>query len=216
MAPAKKRKWNDDYVRYGFTCSRDDEGVEKAKCMICEVVLCNASLKPSKLKQHFRSKHGQTHADTDLNEFQLKRAKFDQKHLHDDALSSRKIRKWNDDYVRFGFTCLRDEEGVEKPQCMICEAVLCNENLRPSQLQKHFEAKHGSTHIKTDPSQFKGKRSSFDEKQGYDSMKPSGLQPEVVTPPPQTYHARKSNGIKKTVSHQHYRLFKILKETLVC
>jgi len=34
-----------------------------------------------------------------------------------------KSKKWNDDYVRFGFICIGQTEDFQNPQCMICETV---------------------------------------------------------------------------------------------
>jgi len=46
-----------------------------------------------------------------------------------------KKRKWNDDYVCFGFTCIGKTEDLQKTQCVFCENVFSNTNLKPSQLQ---------------------------------------------------------------------------------
>ena len=46
----KKRKWNDDYVRFGFTCIEKTEDLQKPQGILCETVFSNANLKPSKLK----------------------------------------------------------------------------------------------------------------------------------------------------------------------
>ena len=47
----KKRRYNDLYIEYGFTCIINN-GEERSQCMICNKVLSNDSLKPTKLKQH--------------------------------------------------------------------------------------------------------------------------------------------------------------------
>ena len=44
----KKRKYNDSYIEYGFTCIIDN-GVERHQCVICNKVLSHDSLKPTKL-----------------------------------------------------------------------------------------------------------------------------------------------------------------------
>ena len=43
-----KRKYNESYIKFGFT-SLVDQGVEKRQCVICNRVLGNESLRPSKL-----------------------------------------------------------------------------------------------------------------------------------------------------------------------
>ena len=58
-----------------------------------------------------------------------------------------KIRKWNESYVQFGFTCTETVEGLQKPQCMLCNIVFSNSNLKPSKLQEHFNKRHGGADI---------------------------------------------------------------------
>ena len=75
---SKKRTWSEDYVRYGFTCLTERDGSQRPQCMICNVKLSNSSLAPSKLREHFTKVHGeQRYRDATLNEFKLKRARFD-------------------------------------------------------------------------------------------------------------------------------------------
>lgn len=50
----KVRKFQPEYIRFGF-CSSDDG--EKPQCVICGEVLSNDALKPAKLKRHLQSKH---------------------------------------------------------------------------------------------------------------------------------------------------------------
>ena len=49
-----------------------------------------------------------------------------------------KKHKWNEDYVRYGFTCMTEKDGTQRPQCIVCCRVLANANLKPSRLNKHF------------------------------------------------------------------------------
>uniref|UniRef100_UPI00358EA82C protein FAM200C-like n=1 Tax=Myxine glutinosa TaxID=7769 RepID=UPI00358EA82C len=58
-----------------------------------------------------------------------------------------KRRKWNDDYVRFGFTCITGNDGLQKPQCTLCSVVFSNSNLKPSKLQEHFKNKPGGAEV---------------------------------------------------------------------
>jgi len=52
-----KRKYNDSYVSFGFTCFIDDDGTEKPQCFLCGKILANCSMKPAKLKLHFGAYH---------------------------------------------------------------------------------------------------------------------------------------------------------------
>ena len=60
----KKRKFLDEYIKFGFT-SLLSNGVEKPQCVLCSVVLSAESMKPSKLKRHLETKHSQ-HAKKDV------------------------------------------------------------------------------------------------------------------------------------------------------
>ena len=55
---SKRRKWNDDDVSFGFTCTTGNDGLQKPQCILCSVVFSNSNLKPSKLHEHFKNKHG--------------------------------------------------------------------------------------------------------------------------------------------------------------
>ena len=74
---SKKREWNDGYVKYGFT-KVVEKGEVKAQSIECGSILCNASLKPSKLNNHFQSVHDGK--GTEINMIK-KRARFDLKEL---------------------------------------------------------------------------------------------------------------------------------------
>ena len=50
------RKYDDGYLKYGFMCTGTD-ALQKPQCVVCSEVLANASMKPSKLMRHFRTKH---------------------------------------------------------------------------------------------------------------------------------------------------------------
>ena len=58
-----------------------------------------------------------------------------------------KIRKWNDNYVQFNFTCTETAEGLQKPQCMICNIVYSNSKLKQFKLQEHFIKRHGRADV---------------------------------------------------------------------
>lgn len=54
MAP--KRKYSEDYLKFGFT-SIVTNGEVKPQCVICSIVLSNDALKPAKLERHLKSVH---------------------------------------------------------------------------------------------------------------------------------------------------------------
>ena len=45
--------------------------------LLCDVVFCNANLKPSKLSEHFRNKHGGVEAGYDAETLKTKRARYE-------------------------------------------------------------------------------------------------------------------------------------------
>ncbi|XP_068235529.1 protein FAM200B-like [Palaemon carinicauda] len=56
------------------------------------------------------------------------------------AMSAKK-RKYNEDYIRFGFVSLRKGD-TEVPQCVICYKTLSNDGMRPSCLERHLQTAH--------------------------------------------------------------------------
>ncbi|XP_076315070.1 protein FAM200C-like [Tachypleus tridentatus] len=75
---SKKRKWNDEYVKFGFTCTTEKDGTQRPQCILCSTLFSNANLKPSKLDEHFQNKHGGRDAGNDIVTLRVKRARFDQ------------------------------------------------------------------------------------------------------------------------------------------
>ena len=53
---ANKRKYDDSYIKFGFTLL-NDYGVEKGQCVVCYRVLSNESLRPSKLSNHLKKNY---------------------------------------------------------------------------------------------------------------------------------------------------------------
>ena len=76
MSKIKVRKWKEEYSKFSFTVTTVD-GVEKPQCILCDVVFCNANLKPSKLSEHFRNKHGGVEAGYDAETLKTKRARYE-------------------------------------------------------------------------------------------------------------------------------------------
>lgn len=56
--PPKKRSYKEAFLKFGFT-SVSEGPFEKPQCVICFKVLSQESMKPSKLKQHLESCHGE-------------------------------------------------------------------------------------------------------------------------------------------------------------
>ena len=55
------------------------------------------------------------------------------------------VKKWSDSYVGFGFTCVTERDGTERPQCMTCDLLMSNKNLKPLGLREHFKSKHSNS-----------------------------------------------------------------------
>ena len=72
-----KRKWSENYVAFGFIKNSGKDGTEKAQCILCDQILTNSSLKPSKLKIHFAT-HGGL-AAYGIEALKTKQARYDQK-----------------------------------------------------------------------------------------------------------------------------------------
>ena len=71
----KIRFWDDSYVQYGFTKVIGCDKLDNAQCTLCNTILGNDSLKPSKLKRHKELKHKE---NTDSVEtFKAKRTRYD-------------------------------------------------------------------------------------------------------------------------------------------
>ena len=72
--PAKRRKWNDNYINYGFCrpIGEEENFYPNAQCLFCSTVYGNVYLVPSKLISHLKKQHP---------EHQNKSEKFFQSHL---------------------------------------------------------------------------------------------------------------------------------------
>ena len=79
---AKQRKYNNEYIKFGFT-SINENGMTKLQCVLCNAVLSVEAMKPCKLKRHLNTKHPE-HEEKNLSFFEgkkltLKRQKLDSK-----------------------------------------------------------------------------------------------------------------------------------------
>ncbi|XP_064485888.1 SCAN domain-containing protein 3-like [Ornithodoros turicata] len=76
----KRRGYNESYIQCGFTCTVIN-GEQRPQCVVCNKVLSNDSMRPTKLKEHLHSVHPQ-HSDKEKCFFQrhenvLKKVKLD-------------------------------------------------------------------------------------------------------------------------------------------
>ncbi|XP_008182498.1 protein FAM200B-like [Acyrthosiphon pisum] len=53
---SRKRKYDDSYIKYGFTEIEANREI-RPRCAICTVVLSNDALKPAKLQRHLHTIH---------------------------------------------------------------------------------------------------------------------------------------------------------------
>ena len=72
----KKRKYNEEYISYGFTVTLDRDGTEKPQCFLCGKVLANSSMKPVKLKEHLNANHPGNISDS-RDTFLQKKVRFE-------------------------------------------------------------------------------------------------------------------------------------------
>ena len=55
----------------------------------------------------------------------------------------KKLRKYDPDYISFGFTC-EFRNGEDSPQCVICGKILANESMLPNKLKRHLSTSHAT------------------------------------------------------------------------
>ena len=90
MAAAKKKmRFDDSYIKYGFSMIKVGQ-VEKPQCVLCCEVLAETSLKPSKLKRHLQTKHREQ-ASKDIEYFKLQEVKFLESRLDMSGTFSKKV-----------------------------------------------------------------------------------------------------------------------------
>ncbi|CAM1298524.1 Uncharacterised protein r2_g811 [Pycnogonum litorale] len=106
---SKKRKYIDSYIEHGFI-SMIVNGEEKPQCVLCNKVLGNDSMRPTKLKQHLEKVHPQ-HKDKDRSFFER----------HGKALKAMKLdktgsfRKGNDQAVEASYSVALEIAKQKKP-----------------------------------------------------------------------------------------------------
>ena len=72
------------------------------------------------------------------------------KHTDRETTSSKR-RKYDENYIALGFTCIGTGSST-RPQCVICAKVLSHNLMKPSLLRRHLETKH--SHLKNKPREF--------------------------------------------------------------
>ena len=72
------------------------------------------------------------------------------KHTDRETTSSKR-RKYDENYIALGFTCIGTGSST-RPQCVICAKVLSHNSMKPSLLRRHLETKH--SHFKNKPQEF--------------------------------------------------------------
>ena len=66
--------------------------------------------------------------------------------------------KWREDYVKHGF---RKKDGTERLQCILCNKVFSNANLKPSRLKEHLDSHLGGAKSGNDFNTLKIKMARF-------------------------------------------------------
>lgn len=52
------------------------------------------------------------------------------------------LRKYNSNYLKFGFIQEPDSDLHPRPLCVVCSDILSNDAMKPSKLERHFQSKH--------------------------------------------------------------------------
>ena len=73
---SKKQKYDESYIKFGFTFATDRDGTQKPQCFLCGKVLSNQSMKPTKLREHLEKIHPENVGDG-LDIFKQKKIRFD-------------------------------------------------------------------------------------------------------------------------------------------
>ena len=67
--------WDNSYIQYDFSKVIDCDKLDNAQCTLCNTILGNDSLKPSKLKRHKELKHKENTNSVEM--FKAKRARYE-------------------------------------------------------------------------------------------------------------------------------------------
>ena len=72
-----------------------------------------------------------------------------------------KKRKYNEVYVKFGFTAITASDGEVNPQCFLCGKTFCNDYMKPTRMKGHLQADHAS-HASESEERFRQKKARFE------------------------------------------------------
>ena len=72
---ARKRKFFENYVWFGFIVRVDKDEIQKPQCFFCGKILCNYNMRPGKLKIHVENAHC-SNANESIDVMRKKRACF--------------------------------------------------------------------------------------------------------------------------------------------
>ena len=71
----KKRKYDESYIKWGFTKHVNKDRTEYPLCVLCKGVLAQGSVKPSALKAHLENVHP-GHIDDTMEQFKIREEQF--------------------------------------------------------------------------------------------------------------------------------------------
>lgn len=111
------RKYDESYLKFGFVC-KDADKEPKPQCVLCLEVLANASMKPSKLIRHQKTKH----SDTILKPIQFFQHKRDQ--MQQQQGSFVKIATINSASLKVSFEVALRIAKAKKPHNIAEELIL--------------------------------------------------------------------------------------------
>lgn len=55
---------------------------------------------------------------------------------------TKRVLSYKDDFLKIGFTEIKDRSGVVRPQCICCLQILSNESLKENKLKRHMHTVH--------------------------------------------------------------------------
>lgn len=90
MPPKKTMRYDVSYLKFGFTLIKSN-GEEKPQCVLCSEVLASTSLKPSKLRRHFETKHPSA-INKDVDFFKRQAERLHKSRLDDTGMFSQNFK----------------------------------------------------------------------------------------------------------------------------
>ncbi|XP_039877592.1 zinc finger BED domain-containing protein 5-like [Simochromis diagramma] len=120
----------------------------------CSTTMCSSDLDASTdvsvVTSQVASIAGASHVESD--EVSDVERQSGRKHDSSDCnTTSSKKRKYDDNYISLGFTCI-NIGGFSRPQCVICAKALSQNSMKPSLLRRHLETNH--PHLKNKPREY--------------------------------------------------------------